>query len=329
VRTDSDYGIDSLTSDIPRELGQGVQGATFEQHITIFGTVAGKLFLTNPTSCSPATTRIEASSYEAPGTFAAAQHTFTPTGCADSGKRPPLDKTNVTLDPASKQAGAPSGYTVKVSVPAQEKTVSGPNGLHTVSQSHVRSTRITLPDGIALSPGAANELEGCMAAQFGMVASDPPAFNSGPVSCPAASKVGDVTVRTPLLAQPLTGAAYFSQPTGPGLPTDANPWKLFILAQGSGDRVKLVGEVTIDPVSGQITSSFENLPQQPFTEFEINLRGGDRAILENPRSCGTHSGSSELGGHSGAVATPSVQLDMSSFTGCARPLPFQPTFDAS
>src|SRR5262249_39181469 len=55
-----------------------------------------------------------------------------------------------------------------------------------------------------------------------------------------------------------------------------------------GVHVKLLGTVTPDPQTGQITVSFENLPQTPFSEFNLHFFGSERGLLATPTQCGTY-----------------------------------------
>ena len=49
-----------------------------------------------------------------------------------------------------------------------------------------------------------------------------------------------------------------------------------------GLLVKIPGKVDLDPVTGQIKTTFDDLPQFPFTNMEMALKGGVRAALVNP-----------------------------------------------
>ena len=60
-----------------------------------------------------------------------------------------------------------------------------------------------------------------------------------------------------------------------------NPWKLFLLIEGAGLRIKLAGDVTVSE-DGQVSNIFVNQPETPFTRLDVNLRGNGRAILQEP-----------------------------------------------
>jgi hypothetical protein len=53
-----------------------------------------------------------------------------------------------------------------------------------------------------------------------------------------------------------------------------------------GLRVKLPGRIDLDPKTGQITTTFDDLPQFPVSGMELSLKGGVRAGLVNPVTCG-------------------------------------------
>jgi hypothetical protein len=55
-----------------------------------------------------------------------------------------------------------------------------------------------------------------------------------------------------------------------------------------GVLVKIPGKIELDPVTGQITTSFDHLPEFPFSDFTLKFRSGDRAPLVNPPDCGPH-----------------------------------------
>jgi hypothetical protein len=330
VRTGSDYGLTATASTIDGEAGfygvavtlWGVPADPRHDHERIstcgtggcvFGASSSaplKPLLTNPTTCpdAPLTTTLSVDTYEQPGEYlTATAGSPPPTGCAQLAFNP-----SIAVSPETTRADSPSGYNVDLSVPQD----GDPNG-RAVSQ--LRKAVVTLPPGVTLDPSVASSLQGCTDEQFGMGATTPP-------SCPDASVLGTTEVDTPVLPAPLFGHAYVGQPL-PG-----NTYRVFLDVQGDSLDVKLKGRVTPDPVTGQITATFENLPQAPFGDFKLHLKGGDTAPLASPPACGQSATTTALTPWSGnPVATPQSILttDFDGHGGaCPASLPFAPSFSA-
>ncbi|MEA2496155.1 MAG: hypothetical protein QOJ29_4066, partial [Thermoleophilaceae bacterium] len=101
--------------------------------------------------------------------------------------------------------------------------------------------------------------------------------------------------------------------------------------EGFGLSVRLKGRVTPDPVTGQLTTTFADTPQVPFTDFILNLGGGPSATLANPLACGPAATSSTITPYSGnAAATPgsSFTVDLDGNGAACPPTPFTLGFSA-
>ncbi len=73
-----------------------------------------------------------------------------------------------------------------------------------------------------------------------------------------------------------------------------------------GVQVRLAGNVTADPATGQLTAVFPDDPQVPFSDFVLHFDGGSDATLANPLACGTATTTTSLTPYSGTpAATPS------------------------
>jgi hypothetical protein len=120
-----------------------------------------------------------------------------------------------------------------------------------------------------------------------------PRFSDTAPECPNASKIGTVEVTTPLLNHPLPGSVYLAaQEDNPFLSLLA----IYIVVDDpqSGAIVKLAGHVEPDPVTGRLTTTFDNNPQLPFEDLKLDLFGGPRAPLVTPAACETAITTSEL-----------------------------------
>ena len=156
-------------------------------------------------------------------------------------------------------------------------------------------------------------------------------FTPGPVECADASKVATVEVKTPLLAEPLTGAVYLAT-------QDQNPFgslvALYLQAENAreGVNVKLAGEVKLDEQTGQITTTFPDSPGVPLEEADIHFFGGERAPLSTPPLCGSYTSTASFTPWSTSEpssATSTFQITSGpNGTPCASPRPFQPGFQA-
>ena len=234
-----------------------------------------------------------------------------------------LDGSSIGVDAQTATADSPSGPAVNVDVPHI------PGG-DRIAKSNVKDAHVTLPPGMGLNPSAANGLEACTDVQLGK-------GTRNPVACPAASKIGTVAVETPPLPPgSLTGNVYLGQQLSRD-PASGQAFRIFVVAESARYAIsaRLVGNVRADPLTGQLTTTFADNPQVPFSSFRIDLDDGPRAPLSSPPLCGPHVTATQLVPWSGsATATPSAGFTLTSAPGggaCAATLaerPFGPGFGA-
>ncbi|HEY5343055.1 MAG TPA: hypothetical protein VIJ66_05290 [Solirubrobacteraceae bacterium] len=240
---------------------------------------------------------------------------------------------------------APSPAVPVSSTAPQVSITSAPN-----ATPELKNATVTLPVGMTVDPSAADGLQACSNAQFGLGSTVEPAEAA---SCPAGSKIGTVKVITPLLEKPLEGEVFVGEPEcAPCSPADAEDgriFKLFLQVRSVelGVLVKLAGKVSANPVTGQLQATFTQQPQLPFSELLLTLNGGARAPLANPQTCGAFTTTTDLtpwsapgvGGLSGTEAiagtpdatpsSPPFNVDWNGAGGaCPASLPFGPSFSA-
>ena len=91
-----------------------------------------------------------------------------------------------------------------------------------------------------------------------------------------------MSVDSSALPGPIPGYVYLGKP----LPGDR--YRLILTANGYNVHVKLAGSALADEETGQVTVSFQNLPQTPFSDFNLHFFGSERGLLATPEQCGTY-----------------------------------------
>jgi hypothetical protein len=247
-----------------------------------------KPFLSNPTSCGSFEARIEADSWEEPLAFSKASAEVGPTTGCD---RVPFEPS-IEAQPSTRSAESPTGLNVSLVVP---QTWENPV---TISTSNLKNAKVTLPEGMTANPGLAEGLGACTPAQY---ASETSSSLPGE-GCPAESKIGSIEIETPLLAEKIPGAIYIAKPYdnvpefGDAEHPGGSLLALYVVAKDPerGILIKVAGKITPNPVTGQLTTTFDNNPQQPFSKFTLKFRPGATAPLISPPTCGSYSVQAEL-----------------------------------
>ena len=118
---------------------------------------------------------------------------------------------------------------------------------------------------MGINPSASNGLHACSDEQFGK-------GTENPVTCPPESKIGTVTIETPPLPEPIDGDVFVGQQLSRD-PTSGDEYRIFVDGESAkfGISVRLIGHVSADPATGQLTTRFSELPQVPFSSFSLQL----------------------------------------------------------
>lgn len=214
-------------------------------------------FLTNPSRCEPDSFNSTGTAFD--GSVAAVETVpFQATDCQDLLFDPQVEQTFSSLE-----AGTTSKVVANVDLPA--------------GNSSIRNMTVLEPPVFGPNyPAFGRAVDKCP----GGAASTTTAFN--PANCPAVSKVGSMTLETPLLTDDLTGDVYLINKT-------PLPW-FGVKFDRPGISVRLTGYtdlVQVDPscveetapegfCQKQISVRFENVPDVPITHVTFRLDSDPR-----------------------------------------------------
>lgn len=252
---------------------------------------AGNPLLMNPTFCDPGNSfDATLTSYGADGYHSSDDESvstsiaYPVTGCDGV----PFDP-RVTLSTTSSTAGQPSSFSFVMELPAGSASLS--------------SATTSLPSGMLLNPDA------------GFAPCD--ADDLAAASCPASSRIGTITLNTPLVAGDVSGAVYVGPANGSDLTIST-----FFSGQLSARMDSLLKQRSDGGVDMALT-----LPPIPLTKLAFTPDGAPGSILLNPYICDDYSISAALASHSGKTASFAQPLAV---TGCstsaaARTLDFDAT----
>jgi hypothetical protein len=280
----------------------------------------GKPFLTLPTSCQdPLTTSYGAVSWQKPEAdpVSGVTQSSIMTGCAELGFGP-----TVAAGGTAQTGEAPSGLNFDLDV--VNPGLTEPTGR---ADSDVERAVVTLPPGFTTNPSVAGGLQACSFAEYRSetVDSDPG------TGCPEASKIGTVEIESPLLEkgeggeglQVLDGSLFVAK-------QHDNPFDnlltiyMVIKDPTLGLLIKRAGRVEPNPVTGQLTTTFEGLPQLPFSHFHLHFREGQRAPLITPATCGPRDVEADLYPYAEGVVPVHDTATLSVSSACASSPAAQP-----
>ena len=206
--------------------------------------------------------------------------------------------SDLSGDPLGVSGCARPGFTPSISVMPESSVADSPTGLHvdlrvpqsesqgTLATANLKDAVVALPAGVTVNASAASGLVACSPAQIEMNGPEP-------AQCPDASKIGSVSIETPLLEHPLPGAIYLAA-------QNENPFGSLLAVyiavddRQTGVVIKLAGKVAADPVTGQLTATFDENPQLPFEDMKLDFFGGERATLATPAACGQYGASASF-----------------------------------
>jgi len=251
-------------------------------------------FLTLPTSCdAPLKTTLSVDSVEEPGDFLTRNgYVSKSVFSLDEGGEPSPQNgcesvpftPKIAASPSSRLAESASGLDFELKLPSVGH--DSPEGL---AETEPKKVVVTLPEGVTVNPSAAEGTGVCSPAQYATET-----INSKPgEGCPESSKLGSLIAHTPVLEELIEGSLYLAKPYD-------NPSNsligLYIVARARdrGILIKQAGKVEPDPKTGQLITTFDNLPPLPYSDFRMHFREGARGPLVTPPTCGSYETKAQL-----------------------------------
>jgi hypothetical protein len=269
----------------------------FTHSETHFGTPSEQSpapYFTNPTSCEePLEARFTVASWQ--GQEVQTGMPFgSIVGCDRLGMEPSL-----TAEVTSDSPYVPSGFDLATKIP---QTYETPGGLAT---STLKREVVTLPEGMTLNPSSGAGLQGCSETQY---AEEGVQYVQGK-GCPNGSKLATVRIVTPSLKEEAVGSVFLAT-SAPNGEAGRNPFNsllaLYLVARipDRGVLIKAPGEVSLNQQTGQITTTFDDLPPLPFSLATFQFNQGANAPLVTPSTCGSYTVTAALTPYSNPEGVP-------------------------
>jgi hypothetical protein len=328
LRSDGDYGIDVTSVNSPANLITKIEGSFCSWGVVdtttpgaLFPTFACRKqadappgtrpFLTMPSTECPAAapvTDLRVNSWANPGRYV--ENAFASpliTDCDTLTFEPEVD-----IAPTTSVPDAPSGLDVDLSFP-QEDNAEGQ------APPALKKAVVTLPEGMSINPSAAGGLEACADDELMLKSKEQ-------MTCPEASKIGDVTAISPLLDDPVEGGVYIRSQNSDD-PGSGEMFRLALVLENKkrGISIRLPGQVRVDEATGRIETTFDNNPELPVSSIELTFKDGPRAPLATPPTCGEKTIDTVLTSWGGQTVERSSTFDVDCAAGLGG---FAPSFDA-
>jgi hypothetical protein len=245
-------------------------------------------FLTMPTSCTgPLQSSVLAASWLEPAIF---HQYFPPEPLQALGacNQVPFAPT-IHSEPTSNAATSPTGLNFDLNFANEGLTNSNPGAR---AESNVKKAVVTLPQGFTTNPSVAEGLKACSLAEY-----EAAAVAAG-TGCNQESKIGEVEIESPAIEtrpeRVVKGGLFVARqgenPSKDAQHPNGNLLTLYLIARAPelGIIVKQPLKVVPDPVTGQLTTEVDNIPQLPFSHFHLSFRQGQRSPLVTPPACGEY-----------------------------------------
>lgn len=304
-----DLGVTFRVTDLPEEpIAAGeveLWGVPADHQV---GTaIPRRPLLTLPAQCGPMVFSMRAHPREAGAPWVS----------ADSASLPLRDCESLGFAPgfgmrlSAPVTDSPTGLQMELTTPGED----GPDGRR---EAPIEAVTIAMPDGIAISPAGAAGLVACSDAQLGFGSDAPP-------QCPPAARVGAVEIESAALGGISAGTIFL------GEEHRGERFRIFVVAPGAGNTLKLTGALITDPVTGRLSTALRGLPQTPIARMRIEFEGGPSALLATPLACGPAVAQAEFAPYGdGSPVTRAAAVSIASRVpglACPARIPFAPRLE--
>jgi hypothetical protein len=241
------------------------------------------VLFSNPTSCAaPLKTSVEIDAWEDRiirrflGKFSPSANLA---GCNQVPFAPAIHS-----EPTSSAATSPTGLNFDINV--NDEGLDNAEGL---VQSQIKRAVVTLPQGFTTNPSVAEGLHACPQGAY-----EASTVEAG-TGCPEDSKIGEVEIESPLIEGKKVLGSLFVAKQGEN-PNADNLLTIYMVAKNAelGVMIKQALKVTPNPVTGQLVTEVDDIPQLPFSKFHLSFRQGQRSPLVTPPTCGTYTVTADL-----------------------------------
>ncbi len=238
--------------------------------------VPEKPFITLPRSCQgPLLTTYSALSWQGVEESGAAATPFETSGCDELGFDPEIGS-----QPTVNSAETPSGLSFELRVDDPELTNPSESAK---ADSDIEKLVVTLPEGVTTNPSVASGLGACTRAQF-----DSETIDSAPgTGCPENSRIGTLEVESPLIEGEIFPGSIYVAKQGDNPFNNLLSIYMVVKDPNRGVLVGIPGRVDPNPSTGQLTTTFDQLPQLPLSRVRAHFQQGPRGALITPPTCGT------------------------------------------
>jgi hypothetical protein len=263
-------------------------GYVFSQPFSVGGPDLGANvpYFTNPTTCGqgPLHSEFSIDSWEAPGAFTSAPtNSYGPiTGCDRLAIEPKLE-----VQASANSAETATGLGVNLEIPQHYENPRG------IVASNLDDAKVVLPAGMTVNPSAGAGLAACTEAEF--------AYEGGALKpelgrgCPRESKLGSAHARSPGVPEheEATGSLFLAKPYENKFGSLLAIY-LVLRIPKRGVVVTAAGKVELNQETGQLTTTFDENPQLPVSDFVFTFHQGATSPLVTPPACGGFTSESDL-----------------------------------